>query len=189
MLSHKKPIDLNCGVIMNRLILLIATILVISSISNAQTYSHKRAMISSGGGWDLSGDYFNYGVTGESAVCKIEGDNYNHYSGFLYGAPCSPVGFNEIDFTLPLCYELNQNYPNPFNPTTTIEFSLPKKSKVEIDIFNLLGQKVNSLIEDKILEPGYHSVTWDASGVASGVYFYRLQAGDFVQTRRMTLLK
>lgn len=80
------------------------------------------------------------------------------------------------------------NYPNPFNPTTEISFSLPSASHVKLEVFNVMGQKVATVV-DKHLEAGDHSVTWDGSQVASGVYFYRLDAGDFSTTRKMILLK
>lgn len=72
--------------------------------------------------------------------------------------------------------------------SATIDYSLPEKAHVKLDIYNILGQKVETLVDEQ-KEPGYHSVTWDASDVASGIYFYKLQAGEFTQTKRMTLLK
>ncbi len=94
---------------------------------------------------------------------------------------------------LPKSYSLSQNYPNPFNPTTTIEFKVAAASRVSVDIFNMLGQRVRKLV-DEHLPAGNYATEWDGgdeSGnrVASGVYLYRLQAGDFTDTRKMTLLK
>ncbi len=88
---------------------------------------------------------------------------------------------------LPLSFSLSQNYPNPFNPTTTIEYSLPSKSDVSLTIYNVTGQKVKEINEPQ--EAGYHSFEWDASNVASGVYFYKIIAGDFSETKKMMLLK
>jgi len=90
--------------------------------------------------------------------------------------------------TLPEEYSLAQNYPNPFNPVTEISLSLPQTSKITLDVFNLLGQKVTTIYEGK-LEAGTHSFNWDGSSVASGVYLYRLMADDFVETKKMILLK
>lgn len=85
-------------------------------------------------------------------------------------------------------YFLSQNYPNPFNPVTTINYALPKSGDVLLTIYNLRGVEVARLINGE--QPaGNHLVTWDASNVASGIYFYRLQAGEFVQVRKMVLLK
>jgi hypothetical protein len=89
---------------------------------------------------------------------------------------------------LPESYNLMQNYPNPFNPSTTINYELPKSSHVTLKIYNTLGQEVATLV-NAVEEPGYKSVEWNASGAASGVYFYRLQAGDFVQVRKLLVLR
>ena len=85
-------------------------------------------------------------------------------------------------------YILSQNYPNPFNPTTTIEYTLPRSGDVSLIIHNIAGQEVIRLV-NKNQNEGNHTVTWNASNVASGVYIYRLQAGEFVQTKKMVLLK
>ena len=94
----------------------------------------------------------------------------------------------ESDPALPLAYALEQNYPNPFNPSTTIRYGLPGHSPVTLNVFNTLGQQVATLVEGE-QEAGYHSVRFDATNLASGVYFYRLQAGVFVQTRKFLFLK
>jgi hypothetical protein len=85
-------------------------------------------------------------------------------------------------------FELNSNYPNPFNPDTRISFYLPRAADVKLEIFNVLGQRVSTLI-DGSLEAGDHSVIWDGSQAASGIYFYRLQAGEKIISSRMLLLK
>ena len=89
---------------------------------------------------------------------------------------------------IPTEWALNQNYPNPFNPVTQIAFALPKDSRVRLEVFNILGQKVTTLVDDN-LTAGYHNVSWNADEEASGIYFYRLKTEEFTQTRKMTLLK
>jgi len=89
---------------------------------------------------------------------------------------------------LPKQFALNQNYPNPFNPSTTISFALPKPSHVELSIFNVLGQQVVKLADGQF-DAGEHAVTFDASRMASGVYFYRIQTDENTETRKMMLLK
>ncbi|MCC7431693.1 lamin tail domain-containing protein [bacterium] len=85
-------------------------------------------------------------------------------------------------------YSLNQNYPNPFNPNTQITFELPKSTKVNLEVYNLLGQKVVTLVNRKF-EAGNHSVTFIANNLASGIYFYKLSTPDFTQTKKMLLVK
>jgi hypothetical protein len=85
-------------------------------------------------------------------------------------------------------FELYQNYPNPFNPSTTIEFDLPKSGEVSLKVFNILGEEVATLVSER-LSTGSYSYEWDASNLASGIYLYRLQAGDYVETRKMVLMR
>ena len=89
---------------------------------------------------------------------------------------------------LPLSMMLQQNYPNPFNPTTTISYQLPTESHVMLKIFDMLGREVSTLVNG-VEEPGYKSVTFDASRLSSGLYYYRLQAGNFIETKKLLLLK
>jgi hypothetical protein len=85
-------------------------------------------------------------------------------------------------------FSLNQNYPNPFNPSTTIEFALPKPAFVTLKIFNLLGKEVATLVAEQ-RSVGIHKMNWDAHGLASGVYLCRLKAGDFVQSKKLILMR
>ena len=89
---------------------------------------------------------------------------------------------------VPTKFELSQNYPNPFNPSTTIRFSLPKETKLKINIYNMLGELVETLAEGTY-EAGYHKVTFNASSLPSGAYIYRIESSDFVQVRKMVLIK
>jgi choice-of-anchor B domain-containing protein len=100
------------------------------------------------------------------------------------------------DPRIPTTYSLDKNFPNPFNPTTTIDYQLPFSSDIELSIYNLLGQKVTTLVS-KQQSVGYYQVNWDASGFASGIYYYRIEAhathskqqNPFVQTRKLILVK
>jgi len=85
-------------------------------------------------------------------------------------------------------FDLRQNYPNPFNPTTTIGYSIPTNSFVQLAVFNTLGQKVGMLVNQD-MQPGHHEVTFDAADLPSGVYIYRLQAGEFAQSKKNLLVK
>ena len=111
------------------------------------------------------------------------------------GQPIIPVsvnarttGVDDPSTGLPIAFSLAQNYPNPFNPSTEIEFALPTGGDVRLDVFNVLGQRVATLVNG-FLPAGYHSVNWNASSQASGVYFYKLSAGQFSKVCQMTLMK
>jgi len=98
------------------------------------------------------------------------------------------LSVDDGDGVAPAGYVLYQNYPNPFNPITTIEFALPHSSAVSLRVFNVLGEEVLTLV-DAERAAGVHCSVWDASGMGSGVYLYRLSAGNFIQVRRMALVK
>ena len=89
---------------------------------------------------------------------------------------------------IPTVYALEQNYPNPFNPTTTIKFSIPEASRVTLNIYNILGEKVAELVNTN-LAAGKYSYQWNAGSVASGMYIYELRSSNFVSTKKMILLK
>jgi hypothetical protein len=89
---------------------------------------------------------------------------------------------------LPATFFLSQNYPNPFNPSTIISYELPRVSNVTLRIFNALGQEVALLVNGQ-KEAGNYQTTWNASNIPSGVYFYRLQAGGYVETKKMVFLR
>lgn len=146
----------------------------------------------------------------EVTLEAVEIQEPSHELMFIYhtvGADGQPVGQREerAEFTsasfslgdggleLPGSFQLAQNYPNPFNPSTEISFSLATNAHVELDVFNVLGQKVRTLVSSD-LPAGEHTVMWDgqnANGatVSSGVYFYRIAAGDFTDTKKMMMLK
>ena len=103
------------------------------------------------------------------------------------------VGITPISGEIPVRFELTQNYPNPFNPTTKFKFSLPKFSEVKIVVYDIMGREVKTLINEK-LETGKYEVDWNGTNglgntVSSGIYFYRIVAGDFVESKKMIMLK
>ncbi len=99
-----------------------------------------------------------------------------------------PSAVAELSSEVPKECELLQNYPNPFNPSTTIEFSIPRTSFATLKVFNILGEEVELLVSEEFA-PGTYTVKWDASGKPSGVYFYRLETGGFVNTGKLLLLR
>ncbi|MBL7075082.1 VCBS repeat-containing protein [candidate division KSB1 bacterium] len=106
----------------------------------------------------------------------------------LYGNMLFSSVIRNAEATYSNKFELFQNYPNPFNPSTTIKYSLPEPGWVSLKVHNILGEEIAVLV-DKRVEAGFHKVEWEATHLASGMYFYRIQAGDFVQTRKMLYLK
>jgi hypothetical protein len=89
---------------------------------------------------------------------------------------------------IPDCYSLSTNYPNPFNGMTVMRFSLPEQSNVSIEIYDILGRRIETLVQGE-RQAGYRQAGWDAKDHPSGIYFYRIQAGDYIETRKMVLLK
>ena len=102
-------------------------------------------------------------------------------------------GLVGIDETLPFAYSLQQNYPNPFNPTTTIQFSVPDRSKTELKVFDIMGCEVITLV-NQTLEPGYHQIIWNGRNglgrsIASGMYFTVMRSENFKAVKKMVMLK
>jgi hypothetical protein len=88
----------------------------------------------------------------------------------------------------PSTYSIEQNYPNPFNPTTSISYKVPEAANVQITLYDMLGRKLSTLVNER-KSAGAYQLTLDMSSYSSGIYLYRMQAGNFVQTRRLTLIK
>jgi len=105
----------------------------------------------------------------------------------------TPTGLELIDDQKPKEYSLQQNYPNPFNPSTSISFSIPNRQHVRLQVYDIVGNLVSTLINED-MAPGSYRIRWngnnsDNSQVPSGIYFYTLEAGSFKQTKKMILIK
>jgi hypothetical protein len=105
-----------------------------------------------------------------------------------FGGGDSTSSVIEIKVSKPQYFQLNQNYPNPFNSSTQINYALPQAAQVKIEIYDILGRRV-AVIVDEDQQAGYHQVDWNAAGKSSGLYFYKIQAGNFIKSRKMVLLK
>ena len=92
------------------------------------------------------------------------------------------------DEGIPKAFKLYQNYPNPFNPITRIAFFIPEDEHVSLKVFDILGREITTIVDNNLMV-GRHKVEWDASSCISGIYFYRITAGGFVETKKMLLLK
>ncbi len=136
-----------------------------------------------------SGDFFTIDDF-EWSPSSVKGNNELADSWLLKGWFDTPAGELAGNNTqnIPADFALSNNYPNPFNASTTISFQLPSESRVKLEVFNLLGEKVESLANGT-MSAGKHSIIWNAGNYSSGIYFYRLTAGDKVVTKKMNLLK
>ncbi|HKI45755.1 MAG TPA: T9SS type A sorting domain-containing protein [Balneolales bacterium] len=145
--------------------------------------------LANGGATTTDGQMTMFASVGQTATGESTDGTYTLMGGFWSGnisvatavQPQTPTG-------LPTTFELDQNYPNPFNPTTTIRYSLPKAVNVRLDIYNILGQHVSTLVDGQ-QKAGYYQIHFLTDGLSSGVYLYRLQAGSHVIVRKMLFMK
>jgi hypothetical protein len=155
----------------------------------------------SGGVWSQHGDklvgmgavggaYQGYSVSlssdGNTAI--VGGYRDSSFAGAAWVYTQGGTAVEEQKLEAPREFTLSQSYPNPFNPTTTIKYELPKSSSVKLSVYDILGREVSVLVKERV-DARSHEVKFDASGLSSGVYLYRLQAGDFVATKRLVLTK
>ncbi len=182
-------------------------------ISFSADYKNSEVMLT----WKTSTEVNNYGFNverrinegGWESITFIEGNgNSNSPKDYSYEDKDLFAGGSKFQYRLkqvdndgafeysdvveveviPTEYELSQNYPNPFNPSTTIRFSLPKQTQLKINLYNMLGELLETIAEG-IYEAGYYKVTFNAMNLPSGAYIYRLEGSEFVETRKMLLLK
>lgn len=115
------------------------------------------------------------------------GDNLFRLKSFRFNTTSQATSTEHSD--IPTTFKLEQNYPNPFNPTTVINFELPDISQVSLTVYDVMGREVQSIINNQQMAAGRHQVTFDGSKLSSGVYLYRIQSGDHIQTRKLLLVK
>lgn len=135
---------------------------------------------------------YNYGYINQTYTNSYS-QTYNYSNGLtdinylpkIIGADTHSIA---KDLDVPATFSIDQNYPNPFNPTTTIKYAIPEASFVTLKVFNITGEEVATLVNRQI-SAGFHSVNFDAKGLASGTYIYRIQAGNYVKTYKMLLMK
>ena len=111
-------------------------------------------------------------------------------AGYLYSECETPIpvlveGIVEVPYT----FGINNIYPNPFNPSTSIEFEIPELSEISIDVYNLLGRKVDNLIHQENMKPGVYRLQWNGENLHSGLYFFRMTAGEHIRTKHVLLIK
>jgi hypothetical protein len=126
-------------------------------------------------------EYYNTGGDVGAVWTGLDGSNRRVYFDRLV---MTGIHTNNV----PVSYSLSQNYPNPFNPVTKIDYSIAQRGVVKIQVYDILGRNVAVLVNSE-LNPGSYSVNFDATGLSSGIYFYRMTSGDFISTKKMVILK
>ena len=169
-------------------LLIAASCIALSAVSAFAQYTIASSVIGSGGGPMSNGTYSMNGTVGQAVVGPTSGSAYIVDQGFWHtlsaAADVRPIGSADA-----AGYDLAQNFPNPFNPTTVIRFSIPERVKVTLKVMNLLGEEVKRLIDGEFYDAGSYDVDFLDTGLPSGTYVYRLEAGNFVKSRKMVLAK
>ena len=163
--------------------------LALTVVQNAGAQILARGVLGNGGVMLSDSSYHIVGTLGQPFIGVTKDAATVNKIGFWY-LPTQLISTNveQAENALPKTFRLEQNYPNPFNPTTTIQFALPRSSKVTVTLFDILGRQVAILVDDE-LEAGEHKVLFEPKNLATGVYIYRIQAEGFVQARKLMLLK
>jgi len=169
------------------------TIIVFLCGSAFGQYAIPQSVFGNGGNTISSGNNQIISTVGQTFIGAASSTAYCHGIGFWQVLPyCYPNDSTEVeeiaDEVLPLIYQLKQNYPNPFNPRTVIEYSVPEMTHVTIKVYNVLGEEIKTLV-DRTESPGIYQIVWSPDNIASGIYFIRLNAGEFNQTRKAVFLK
>ncbi|NWG27526.1 MAG: T9SS type A sorting domain-containing protein [Ignavibacteriaceae bacterium] len=115
-------------------------------------------------------------------------DSVNFTTASIIEAELAPASAEQINNVIPKNFQLDQNYPNPFNPSTKIRYSIPEASFASIKVYDMLGKELAILVNEE-QSAGNYEVDFNAAGLSSGIYFYQLQAGNFVEMRKMILLR
>jgi hypothetical protein len=164
----------------------LGAVLVLGAAAHAD-YSIPQSVIGSGGGETSGPDNRLVGTVGQAAIGVVAGPSNIHEIGFWYQPGWIMTDVEEGD-GLPTRYWLGQNQPNPFNPVTSIRFALPNPGRVTIRLYDVAGREVRTLVDEE-LPAGWHRTVLEAGGLASGIYFCRMTAGEFTDVRKLLLLK
>ncbi len=166
-----------------RYILICALYLSLKSLAAQERIT--GGVLSSGGGSTASTAFALRGTLGQTFISLSD----SLRSGFWHGIARITTSVEAADQSpLPVKYRLEQNYPNPFNPSTTIEFAVPLATQVTITLYDMLGRQVATLVDDEY-QPGSYHITFEAGDLPSGVYVYRIQAGNFSAAKKFLLMK
>lgn len=150
----------------------------------------SRCVMGNGGGGMSNGSYVIWsGTAGQAATGTMAGVLYKTESGFWCNG-MSPIltGVGGPAGIPAPKYWLSQNYPNPFSRMTTLEFSIQKRGRVKITLFDVAGRKVKTIL-DEVMNPGHRTVSMDGAGIPNGVYFYRMESADFVKAKKLVYVR
>lgn len=149
-------------------------------------YQITESVVGSGATDASGGSYQLRGTVGQPVIGVTEGGSFTNEIGFWYMPGWILTGVAEDE--LPLRTFFGQNYPNPFNPVTTIGYTLATPTRVTIKVYDVSGREIRTLVDEE-MQPGRYQETLDAAGLAGGVYFARMTAGDYTETKKLVLLK
>jgi hypothetical protein len=171
-----------------RVLTLILLLLLIASITIAQNQI-PVSVISSGGEKSTNTSFILSSTVGEPFIGKAINSTNQQNIGFWYVYKQSTLtDVVQEEETIPTVFKLEQNYPNPFNPSTIIKFGVPERSNVVLKIYDILGGEVITLVNEEI-EAGWYRREFNATGYSTGVYIYRMQADNYLSTKKMILIK
>jgi hypothetical protein len=169
-------------------IVIVSTSLFLTLSSNAQNSQVKWSSFAVGFGLPSSENSAATSSAGESFAGISTNENSKVISGFLAYKSSGITDVSDDQGIIPTVYKLNQNYPNPFNPSTIINYQIPEEGFVTLKIYDILGDEVKILVNEN-KSAGSYNIRLDASGLASGMYIYRLTAGNYVSTKKMLMIK
>ncbi|MGQ9644522.1 MAG: T9SS type A sorting domain-containing protein [Ignavibacterium sp.] len=173
---------------MNKMLFLIGSIILPLQIVFCQHQNPYNLISTAGGKTSSSANIMIFSV-GESVIGKCSNASNVEAMGFwsIYQSDIL-TSVEENDNPIPTVFKLEQNYPNPFNPSTIIKFAVPERSNVIIKIYNITGEEIKTLVNEE-KERGWYEIKFNSNGLASGIYLYRMQAGSYVNIKKMILLR
>ena len=148
----------------------------------------KNSVLGTGGAIVTSESNRVVATVGQPMIGAAKNTAHSHHAGFWYQVDILITSVEQISDAVPDDYLLEQNYPNPFNPSTTIQFALPKQSDVTLELYDLLGRKVTTLLDEN-KPAGIHKIEFDAVNLPSGVFFYVIRTEEFSQVKKLMVLK
>jgi hypothetical protein len=160
-----------------------------SFTASAQQWTITRSVIGSGMTPTSGSGFVLDGTIGQAIIGPAAGSSFTALGGFWYTIPVTPSGVVTRTVGGPAGFALEQNYPNPFSSSTSIDFSIPERTKVTIRVINLLGEQMGAAIVDEVKDAGTYSIPFDADNLPSGTYICNMQAGDFSASKQMMLVK